>query len=127
MINSETRASLIKFLQLLVAHHPSRRLVLRVFEVRYLLSPSAALSLTLDSYRCRKGSAEFLVNFDELFPSDMLADKKQETIIADGKGALGNFQICGKEVPRGYWVGNIGNFVPSSVEVFLYFKHTILE
>ncbi|KAE9450951.1 hypothetical protein C3L33_17136, partial [Rhododendron williamsianum] len=80
MINSVTRASLIKFLQLLVAHHPSRR--------------------------CRKGSAEFLVNFDELYPSDMLADKKQETIIANGKGTLGNFQICGKEVPRGYWVGN---------------------
>ncbi|KAG5532286.1 hypothetical protein RHGRI_026799 [Rhododendron griersonianum] len=78
MINSETRASLIKFLQLLVAHHPSRR--------------------------CRKGSSEFLVNFDELYPSDMLADKKQETIIANGKGTLGNFQICGKEVPRGYWM-----------------------
>jgi len=78
MINSDTRASLIKFLQLLVAHHPSRR--------------------------CRKGSAEFLVNFDEVYPTDMLADNKQETTSAKGKGTLGNFQICGKEVPRGYWM-----------------------
>ncbi|THF96421.1 hypothetical protein TEA_029389 [Camellia sinensis var. sinensis] len=78
MIKSETRASLIKFLQLLVAHHPSRR--------------------------CRKGSAEFLVNFDELYPLDILSANKQESINVTGKGALENFQICGKEVPRGYWV-----------------------
>ncbi|KAL7171047.1 hypothetical protein ACSBR2_035832 [Camellia fascicularis] len=78
MIKSETRASLIKFLQLLVAHHPSRR--------------------------CRKGSAEFLVNFDELYPLDILSANKQESINVTGKGALENFQICGKEVPRGYWM-----------------------
>ncbi|KAE8022804.1 hypothetical protein FH972_008574 [Carpinus fangiana] len=76
MIKSETRASLIKFLQLLVAHHPSRR--------------------------CRKGSAEVLVNFDDLCPSDMWSTEKQED--SDGKGALQNFQICGKDVPRGYWM-----------------------
>ncbi|XP_057478576.1 sulfhydryl oxidase 2-like isoform X1 [Actinidia eriantha] len=78
MIKSETRASLIKFLQFLVTHHPSRR--------------------------CRKGSAEFLVDFDEVYPSDIWLDKNQESIIGKGKGALGNFQICGKEVPRGYWM-----------------------
>ncbi|XP_022150611.1 sulfhydryl oxidase 2 isoform X2 [Momordica charantia] len=72
MIKSETRASLIKFLQLLVVHHPS--------------------------VRCRKGSAEILVNFDDLSPSDM----KQE--VASEKGAVKNFQICGKDVPRGYWI-----------------------
>ncbi|KAF5940338.1 hypothetical protein HYC85_021505 [Camellia sinensis] len=72
MIKSETRASLIKFLQLLVAHHPSRR--------------------------CRKGSAEFLVNFDELYPLDILSANKQESINVTGKGALENFQICGKEI-----------------------------
>ncbi|KAK7846260.1 sulfhydryl oxidase 2 [Quercus suber] len=76
MIKSETRGSLIKFLQLLVAHHPSKR--------------------------CRMGSAEVLVNFDELCPLDMDSTTKQEN--NDGKGALGNIQICGKEVPRGYWV-----------------------
>ncbi|KAK4608628.1 hypothetical protein RGQ29_002157 [Quercus rubra] len=76
MIKSETRGSLIKFLQLLVAHHPSKR--------------------------CRMGSAEVLVNFDELCPLDMDSTSKQEN--NDGKGALGNIQICGKEVPRGYWM-----------------------
>ena len=48
------------------------------------------------------GSAEVLVNFDELCPLDMDSTSKQEN--NDGKGALGNIQICGKEVPRGYWV-----------------------
>ncbi|KAL5553372.1 hypothetical protein UlMin_040773 [Ulmus minor] len=76
MIKSNTRASLVKFLQLMVVHHPSKR--------------------------CRKGSAELLVNFDDLCPSDMwLADKQEEN---DGKGPLGSFQICGKDVPRGYWM-----------------------
>ncbi|GAV75700.1 Thioredoxin domain-containing protein/Evr1_Alr domain-containing protein [Cephalotus follicularis] len=80
MIKSETRASFIKFLQLLVAHHPSRR--------------------------CRKGSAEVLVNFDDLYPSNMWSSNtnRQEVATGDGKVALGNFQICGKEVPRGYWM-----------------------
>ncbi|XP_021615766.1 sulfhydryl oxidase 2 isoform X2 [Manihot esculenta] len=73
MIRSETRASLIKFLQLLAVHHPSKR--------------------------CRKGSAEVLVNFDELCPPD-----KNQEIVGNGKSVLGNFQICGKEVPRGYWM-----------------------
>ncbi|XP_023541103.1 sulfhydryl oxidase 2-like isoform X1 [Cucurbita pepo subsp. pepo] len=73
MINSETRAPFIKFLQLLVVHHPS--------------------------VRCRRGSAEILVNFDEL----SLADMKQEEVASE-KGAVKNFQICGKDVPRGYWI-----------------------
>ncbi|KAI9168838.1 hypothetical protein LWI28_002620 [Acer negundo] len=78
MIRSETRASLIRFLQLLVPHHPSRR--------------------------CRKGSAEILLNFDDLSPSHMQSPDKQEVVISNAKGALSNFQICGKEVPRGYWM-----------------------
>ncbi|XP_011655812.1 sulfhydryl oxidase 2 isoform X2 [Cucumis sativus] len=73
MIKSETRASLIKFLQLLVVHHPS--------------------------LRCRKGSAEILVNFDELNPAVM----KQEEVASEN-GAVKNFQICGKDIPRGYWI-----------------------
>ncbi|KAH8496078.1 hypothetical protein H0E87_019026 [Populus deltoides] len=77
MIKQHTRVSLIKFLQLLVVHHPSKR--------------------------CRKGSAEVLVNFDDLCPPDMWSPDKQE-VVSDGKGMLGNFQICGKEVPRGYWM-----------------------
>ncbi|OWM70339.1 hypothetical protein CDL15_Pgr004476 [Punica granatum] len=78
MIKSETRASLIKFLQLLVAHHPSRR--------------------------CRKGSAEVLVNFDDIYPSEILSIDKPETAENNQKGSFGNIQICGKEVPRGYWM-----------------------
>ncbi|KAL8463546.1 hypothetical protein ACS0TY_034270 [Phlomoides rotata] len=73
MIKSETQASLVKFFQLLVVHHPSRR--------------------------CRKGTAEILVDFDNLSAS--------EKEIAGGggkKGEHGHFQICGKDVPRGYWM-----------------------
>ncbi|XP_019164814.1 PREDICTED: sulfhydryl oxidase 2-like isoform X2 [Ipomoea nil] len=78
MIKSDTRASLIKFLQLLVAHHPSRR--------------------------CRRGSADILVNFDDLCPSGALSANKEEVASCTKKGILGNYQICGKEVPRGYWM-----------------------
>ncbi|GMH15184.1 hypothetical protein Nepgr_017025 [Nepenthes gracilis] len=78
MVKPGNRASLIRFLQLLVAHHPSKR--------------------------CRKGSAEILVNFDDLCPSGMLIDNTDKTLATNEMAALGNFQICGKEVPRGYWI-----------------------
>ncbi|XP_016685674.2 sulfhydryl oxidase 2 isoform X1 [Gossypium hirsutum] len=78
MIKSKTRASLIKFLQLLVAHHPSQR--------------------------CRKGSAEVLVNFDEFCPLDMWSSDKHDVPTSNLKEVLHDFQICGKEVPRGYWM-----------------------
>ncbi|XP_027096963.1 sulfhydryl oxidase 2 isoform X1 [Coffea arabica] len=77
-IKAETRASLIKFLQLLVAHHPSKR--------------------------CRKGSGDILVNFDDIYPSEILSTNDAQSI-GDGKEkGLQNMQICGKEVPRGYWM-----------------------
>ncbi|PHU01811.1 Sulfhydryl oxidase 1 [Capsicum chinense] len=78
MITPATRASLIKFLQLLVAHHPSKR--------------------------CRKGSAEILVNFDDLCPSQTMSVNNEKAESCSKKGALGNYHICGKEVPRGYWM-----------------------
>ncbi|RDX85127.1 Sulfhydryl oxidase 2, partial [Mucuna pruriens] len=74
MIKPGTRASLIKFLQLLAAHHPSRR--------------------------CRKGTAEFLVSFDDLYPTDFWSTNKQEV----DKISVRNLKICGKDVPRGYWM-----------------------
>ncbi|XP_061365027.1 sulfhydryl oxidase 2 isoform X2 [Gastrolobium bilobum] len=74
MIKPGTRASLIKFLQLLAAHHPSRR--------------------------CRKGTAELLVSFDDLYPTDFWSTNKQE----DDKSSIRNLQICGKDVPHGYWM-----------------------
>ncbi|KAL8157531.1 sulfhydryl oxidase 2-like [Apium graveolens] len=78
MIKSETRASFIEFFQLIVAHHPSRR--------------------------CRKGSADILVNFDDVCPSDILSGKKQECMTTNGTSTLSNFHICGNEVPRGYYM-----------------------
>lgn len=74
MIKPETRASLVKFLQVLTAHHPSRR--------------------------CRKGAGDLLVSFADLYPTDFWSSHKQE----DDKSSVKNFQICGKEVPRGYWM-----------------------
>ncbi|KAL0446805.1 UNVERIFIED_CONTAM: Sulfhydryl oxidase 2 [Sesamum latifolium] len=71
MIKSETRASLVKFFQLLVVHHPSKR--------------------------CRKGTAKILVDFDDV------SANKESPIVGD-KVALRNYQICGKDVPRGYWM-----------------------
>ncbi|XP_042036751.1 sulfhydryl oxidase 2-like [Salvia splendens] len=72
MIKSETQLSLVKFLQLLVVHHPSRR--------------------------CRKGTAEILVDFDNIS-----VDKK-ETESGIGAGEPRHYDICGKGVPRGYWM-----------------------
>ncbi|CAA0817191.1 Sulfhydryl oxidase 1 [Striga hermonthica] len=69
MIKPETRASFVKFFQLLVVHHPSKR--------------------------CRKGTAEILVDFDEFSAKEIGSGQKE---------ALKNYQICGKEVPRGYWM-----------------------
>ncbi|KAG7646375.1 Thioredoxin domain [Arabidopsis thaliana x Arabidopsis arenosa] len=71
--SSETSASFIRFLQLLVAHHPSRR--------------------------CRTGSAEILVNFDDICPSGECSYDQE----SGAKDSLRNFHICGKDVPRGYY------------------------
>ncbi|PWA43013.1 quiescin-sulfhydryl oxidase 2 [Artemisia annua] len=78
MIKPDTRATLIKFMQLMVSHHPSMR--------------------------CRRGSADILVNFDDLYPSNKWLENKHEHENGTGHGALGKFEICGKEVPRGYWM-----------------------
>ncbi|XP_072060009.1 sulfhydryl oxidase 2 isoform X2 [Arachis hypogaea] len=74
MIKPGTRASLIRFLQLLTAHHPSRR--------------------------CRKGTSELLVSFDDLYPADFETPNRLD----DDKGSVKNIKICGKDVPRGYWM-----------------------
>ncbi|KAH0869413.1 hypothetical protein HID58_076435 [Brassica napus] len=71
--SSETSASFIRFIQLLTAHHASRR--------------------------CRKGAAEILVNYDDLCPSGKCSYEA-----SGGKDTLGNFPICGKDVPRGYYM-----------------------
>ncbi|XP_074579696.1 sulfhydryl oxidase 1-like [Curcuma longa] len=73
MIKPSTRAPFIKFLQLLVAHHPSKR--------------------------CRRGIADLLVSFDDLLPSGPLSEKAP--IDYD---ILKSYRICGKELPRQYWI-----------------------
>ncbi|KAJ9548959.1 hypothetical protein OSB04_021502 [Centaurea solstitialis] len=78
MIKPDTRATLIKFMQLMVAHHPSRR--------------------------CRIGSADILVSFDDLYPSNMWPASKQEYENDTRHGLQGKFDICGKDIPRGYWM-----------------------
>nr|GEU47599.1 sulfhydryl oxidase 2-like isoform X2 [Tanacetum cinerariifolium] len=78
MIKLDNRVTFIKFLQIMVAHNPSRR--------------------------CRKGSAHILVNFDDMYPSNMLLLNKDEMADSTGLGALHTFQICGKQLPRGYWM-----------------------
>ncbi|XP_051144700.1 sulfhydryl oxidase 2-like isoform X2 [Andrographis paniculata] len=72
MIKPDTWAPLVKFLQLLVVHHPSRR--------------------------CRKGTAEILVDFD-----DFSADNKKSPNVGE-RQPLRNYKICGNDVPRGYWM-----------------------
>ncbi|XP_071714603.1 sulfhydryl oxidase 2-like [Rutidosis leptorrhynchoides] len=79
MISPDTRAAFIKFLKVLtVAHNPSRR--------------------------CRKGSAEILVNFDDLYSSRMVSMNKDEPTNSTIFSAMHTFQICGKDIPCGYWM-----------------------
>lgn len=70
----------------------------------YFLSSRSRINL-IARYcnRCRKGTAEVLINFDDLYPSDALSSDKTE--VDNAKGPFGNIQVCGNEVPRGYWVG----------------------
>ncbi|KAH9623147.1 hypothetical protein KSS87_011001, partial [Heliosperma pusillum] len=78
MIKQGTKASLVKFLQLMVAHHPSRR--------------------------CRKGSAEILVNFDDLYPLKFESEIQERGLSENATSILGTIHICGKDIPREYWM-----------------------
>lgn len=63
------------------------------------------LLLSIFGVRCRKGSAEILVNLDDLYPPVIGTNNKESGITENATTTLGSFQICGKDVPRGYWVG----------------------
>lgn len=65
-----------------------------------------------------------LVNFDELFPSDIWLEPKQEE--NDGKNELGSFHICGKDVPRGYWVGTQKTIVDCIIHAVIISLHNTL-
>ncbi|XP_072148784.1 sulfhydryl oxidase 1 isoform X1 [Setaria viridis] len=75
MIKPETRDSLIRFLQILVSHHPSKR--------------------------CRRGSANVLINFDDHWHTNQsLSSQESSTLLTSVTGD----NICGEGVPRGYWM-----------------------
>ncbi|XP_062232074.1 sulfhydryl oxidase 1-like isoform X2 [Phragmites australis] len=77
MIKPQTRNSLVRILQILVAHHPSKR--------------------------CRRGSADLLINFDDHWPTNLSLSSQESSRLLESVGAE-NHWICGKEVPRGYWM-----------------------
>lgn len=72
LLNLDNKGDLAQFLQLLVLHHPSKR--------------------------CRKGSADLLVNFDDLWSE---GDPSMEV--------LSKYRICGKSSPSNYWVSCRGD------------------
>ncbi|CAN6451971.1 unnamed protein product [Victoria cruziana] len=78
MIKADTRAPLIQFLQLLAAHHPSKR--------------------------CRRGSSEILVDFDNSWPSNLWSIHTEKEVVPSGNMSFTNIGICGEEVPHGYWI-----------------------
>ncbi|KAF3787043.1 Sulfhydryl oxidase 1 [Nymphaea thermarum] len=78
MVKPNTRAPLIQFLQLLVAHHPSMR--------------------------CRKGSSEMLINFDNASPLNFWSPHAEKDAIPIENSVLKSSHVCGEEVPRGYWI-----------------------
>ena len=45
------------------------------------------------------------MSFNDLYPADLQSATSQED--DSGNVVAMNFQICGKDVPRGYWVGLI--------------------
>ncbi|KAJ1263977.1 hypothetical protein BS78_09G227800 [Paspalum vaginatum] len=74
MIKPDTRDSLVRFLQTLVAHHPSKR--------------------------CRRGSAELLINFDDHWHTNLSLSAPESSTLLKSAGE----NICGKGVPHGYWM-----------------------
>ncbi|CAH1428706.1 unnamed protein product [Lactuca virosa] len=77
MIKPDTRATLIKFMQLMTA------------------------LCNFKHCRCRRGCADILLNFDDLYPSNILSPFERNNT---QHGGLIKFEICGKEVSRGYWM-----------------------
>ncbi|CAN6446050.1 unnamed protein product [Victoria cruziana] len=78
MVNSNTRAALIQFLQLLITHHPSMR--------------------------CRKGISEMLINFDDASLLNFWSPHTENNAIPTENSVLKSSHVCGEEVPRGYWI-----------------------
>ncbi len=100
MLVSDNRGSFIQFLMLLVVHHPSERLVCFL---TYNISSSWCSQLLLlvqrlnvlcsEESRCRKGSANLLVNLAELWPAGQVPT-----------AAFLDHPLCGSGLPRNFWV-----------------------
>jgi len=73
--------------------------------------------------RCRKGGAEILVSFDDLYPSKIVTTNEEKGLSEKAKTALQGIQICGEEVPRGYWVGVFFSAVFLDYHVSNHFPH----
>lgn len=56
-------------------------------------------------FRCRRGIAEILVSFDDLWPSGPISVGSKEAPNLQEQDIIKSYPICGKEVPRHYWVG----------------------
>ncbi|MFS7959508.1 putative thiol oxidase [Helianthus anomalus] len=125
MINSNTRATFIKFMQIMVAHNPSRRLVSTLQQSEPIATRFVvAIRATCRRYRLLRrhfiGSADILVNFDDIYPSNILSENIDEQNINGLDAVLHTFQICGKQVPRGYWVYFCLFFFERQITLYIY-------
>ncbi|KAG6545684.1 hypothetical protein Mapa_012869 [Marchantia paleacea] len=84
LLSSKHRAPFIRFLQLLVVHHPSKR--------------------------CRAGSAEVLLNIKDAWPAEHVSEFddhltgiiQNEKLVGD-VGALKRLHVCGEKFPSKHW------------------------
>ncbi len=100
MLVSDNRGSFIQFLMLLVVHHPSERLVCFLtcnisssWCSQLLLLVQRLNVLCSEESRCRKGSANLLVNLAELWPAGQVPT-----------AAFLDHPLCGSGLPRNFWV-----------------------
>jgi thiol oxidase len=59
--------------------------------------------------RCRRGSADILINFDDHWPTNLSLSSQESSRLLESVAA-DNHLICGKEAPRGYWVCPMSEF-----------------
>ncbi|KAL2610056.1 hypothetical protein R1flu_028629 [Riccia fluitans] len=84
LLKSKHRAPFIRFLQLVVVHHPSKR--------------------------CRSGTADTLMNIKDAWPAEHVREfdehitggTESETVVAD-VAALKRLRLCGEKLPSGHW------------------------
>jgi hypothetical protein len=60
----------------------------------------AVLCIICLLFRCRRGSAELLIDFDDHWHTNLSLSLEDSTTLLKGAGE----KVCGNGVPRGYWV-----------------------